>query len=95
MTDPNHDYIPPAFAEWADKTNKELAAAEQQARQQRAQEEAERELDEFRDLAASQAVYFNMLINAGLPAQVAQQSVMEMAAGYWDHRFRMQFRGSR
>lgn len=71
------------------------AVAAKQAAVHAAEEEAESTLAEFGDLAEKQALYFNLLIERGLPAKIAQESVIALAGNYWDHRFRDQFRTPR
>ncbi len=68
------------------------AAADQEAE---AQEEAEEHLAEIHDLVANQKLYFAALVDSGMGVEVARESVIEMASGYWSARFADQFRQMR
>lgn len=57
-----------------------------------AEEEAEQTLAEITDLVATQKLYFAALVESGMPVEVAKESTIELAGGYWAARFADQFR---
>lgn len=64
-----------------------------QADQQAAiQEEAEQTLAEITDLVATQKLYFAALVESGMPVEVAKESTIKLAGGYWAARFADQFK---
>jgi hypothetical protein len=63
--------------------------AEQDAQ---AVEEAEALIAELDDLTDTQALYFNKLIERGVPAKAAIECLGAQADNYWFHRFQAQFR---